>query len=133
MRNRLLLILLMVGTLVIFGLSACGQSPAQGNQTAGSGQDTQGNQTAQSIQNTQQAGANSSNTDASYIGEEKALSIALEKVPGATFEHIRINQEWDDGRTVYEGKISYNDMEYDFEIDATTGNIISWEAESIYD
>ena len=33
----------------------------------------------------------------------------------------------------YEVEIVYNAMEYDFEIDAYSGNIISWDSESIYD
>ena len=48
-------------------------------------------------------------------------------------EHIRIKQDYDDGRVIYEGKIIYQQMEYDFEIDSFTGNILDWEAESIYD
>lgn len=67
------------------------------------------------------------------VSLESAKQIALNKVPGAGVDHIRIKQEWDDGRTVYEGKIIYNQMEYDFEIDAATGNITDWDAESIYD
>ena len=39
----------------------------------------------------------------------------------------------EDGRTVYEGKFFYNEMEYEFEIDAQTGTILEWDAESIYD
>lgn len=64
---------------------------------------------------------------------ETAKQIALSKVAGATADHIRIKEDYDDGRLVYEGKIIYQQMEYDFEIDASTGNILDWEAESIYD
>ena len=35
----------------------------------------------------------------------------------------------DDGRQIYEGEIYYNRMEYEFEIDASTGTIIEWSAE----
>ena len=34
---------------------------------------------------------------------------------------------------MYEGKIVYNEREYEFDIDANTGEIVSWEEESIYD
>ena len=67
------------------------------------------------------------------VSLEAATQTALAQVPGAASEHIRIASAIDDGRSVYEGKIIYNDMEYDFEIDAATGNITEWEAESIYD
>lgn len=67
------------------------------------------------------------------ISQETATQTALERVPGATTEHIRIMLEMDDGRTYYEGTIIYDNMEYSFEIDANTGNIMEWEAESVFD
>ena len=36
----------------------------------------------------------------------------------------------DDGRLQYEVKIVYNNMEYDFDIDASTGSILSRDVES---
>ena len=86
-----------------------------------------------------QPAASAQNTAPSQASAGTAVSIdtarqtALARVPGATESHIRIHTDYDDGRTVYEGKIIYNSMEYDFEIDAATGNIIDWDAESIYD
>ena len=38
-----------------------------------------------------------------------------------------------DGRMTYEGKIVYNGMEYEFEVDAHSGTITDWDSESIYD
>ncbi len=77
----------------------------------------------------------SNNTgNGTVIGEAKAKSIALARVPGATESNIRkIKLDRDDGRMEYEVEIVYNAMEYDFEIDAYSGNIISWDSESIYD
>lgn len=72
-------------------------------------------------------------TGSASISIDTAKQTALAKVPGATDSNIRIQTDYDDGRTVYEGKIIYNEIEYDFEIDAATGRIIEWEAESIYD
>lgn len=63
------------------------------------------------------------------ISVDKARSIALAKVPGASANDIRIHLDRDDGRQIYEGEIYYNRMEYEFEIDASTGNIIEWSAE----
>ncbi len=63
---------------------------------------------------------------------ETAQQTALAQVPGATANNIRIYADYDDGRMTYEGKIIYNNIEYEFSIDANTGNIIEWEAESIY-
>ena len=68
------------------------------------------------------------------IGVEKAKSIALAKVPGAAAANVRkAHLDYDDGRAQYEVEIIYNTMEYDFEIDASTGAILSWDYDSIYD
>ena len=62
------------------------------------------------------------------ISEAQAISIVLKKVPGAGKEHIAsFGRDYDDGRWIYEGEIIYNGLEYDFEIDAMTGNILEWE------
>ena len=82
------------------------------------------------------ANPNPQNTTTSdnTVSETDAKAIALEKVPGATDADIReFKLEYDDGIKKYEGKIYYNSMEYEFEINAETGEIISWESESIYD
>lgn len=62
----------------------------------------------------------------------KAKEIALSKVSGATESDIReFEKERDDGKDKYEGKIYYGNNEYEFEIDARTGEIIKWETEAI--
>lgn len=73
---------------------------------------------------------NSSNSN-SMISKDKAMSIALAKVSGATSSNIYIELEKDDGRYTYEGEINFNNKEYEFEIDAYTGNILKWEVDSI--
>ncbi|HIW60237.1 MAG TPA: PepSY domain-containing protein [Candidatus Anaerobutyricum avicola] len=78
-------------------------------------------------------GSSNAGNNGDLISEKKARNIALDQVSGATENDIRIHQDNDDGRTVYEGTIVYNEMEYDFEIDAQTGDIIDWSSESIYD
>lgn len=65
--------------------------------------------------------------------EDEVKKIALAKVPGATENDIRLNLDRDDGKLRYEGKIIYDGMEYDFEIDAYSGAIQEWEAESVFD
>lgn len=59
------------------------------------------------------------------LGEAKAK--ALSRVPGAGDSNIHIRKDYDDGRLTYDGKIIYGGVEYDFEIDAATGNILEWE------
>ena len=55
----------------------------------------------------------------------------MSQVPGATDSDIRIQSDYDDGRAVYEGKIIYNEIEYEFEINAADGTILEWEAGSV--
>lgn len=70
-------------------------------------------------------------SDASVSIEAK--KIALDKVPGATEKDIHIGLDYEDGKSLYEGTIFYEQIEYEFEIDAQDGKIWSWEAESIWD
>ena len=39
------------------------------------------------------------------------------------------SKDYDDGRQKYEGDIIYNQKEYEFEIDADTGDFLKWEEE----
>lgn len=74
----------------------------------------------------------SANNNSKMITEKKAKELALSQVPGATENDIyEFEVDKDDGHTEYEGKILYNDMEYEFEIDAYSGAFRSWEAEPI--
>ncbi len=75
-----------------------------------------------------------SDSASGLITEARAKEIALAQVAGATAADIReFELDRDDGQVQYEGKIIYNGMEYEFEIDAYSGAIRSWDAESIYD
>ncbi len=65
--------------------------------------------------------------------KEQVRAIALAKVPGAAASDCTLSLDDEDGRLVYEGKIVYQGMEYEFEIDAHSGTILDWEAESIDD
>lgn len=68
------------------------------------------------------------------IDETKAKELILEKVPGAADADIReFRADTEDGKQVFEGKIIFNNTEYDFEIDAATGEFIKWEQEPVTD
>ena len=68
------------------------------------------------------------------ISEDAAKKIALARVPGATSGNIyKFKLDRDDGRWEYEGEIRYGAMEYEFTIDALTGDIIEWDADTLYD
>ncbi len=63
--------------------------------------------------------------------KEKALQTA--GVTADQASRMKIEQDWDDGRMVYEGEFVSGSMEYEFEIDGETGRILDWDEESIYD
>ena len=68
------------------------------------------------------------------IDEATAKLTAVNQVPGASTSDIYgWKLDYDDGRWEYEGKIIYNQMEFEFTIDAATGAVIEWDVESIYD
>lgn len=78
--------------------------------------------------------ATNSGDNAQTISADDARKLALEQVPGASLNDIKeFEVDYDDGRLEYEGKIYYNQMEYEFEIDGYSGAIRSWDVESIYD
>ncbi len=71
---------------------------------------------------------------ANDIGEKSAREIALKEISGATESDIReFRRDYDDGKTFYEGKIVIGNTEYEFEIDASNGNVVKWEKDSLHD
>ena len=91
-------------------------------------QDQTQNQT-QNQEQTQNQGTTTQSQPA--ISEEKAKNLALERVPGASAQDLRMQLEFDDGIQKYEGDIVYDGKEYDFEIDANTGTFLEWSEERI--
>lgn len=127
------------------GNSAQNSGAAQGTpsgQNAGAAQDnsqntqqTQNNAPAQGQQTGNGTNAPAGNNGAADVAVslEEATQIALDRVPGATEQDIRINYDYDDGCQRYEGDIIYQQTEYDFEIDANTGEVIEWSEENVRD
>ena len=66
------------------------------------------------------------------VSEATAKQTALARVSGATDKDIyEWKLDYDDGRPEYEGKIIYGGTEYEFTIDAASGNVTDWEAETL--
>lgn len=73
-----------------------------------------------------------SSDNSSDRGLVKARKTALAQVPGASESDIvKAHKDYDDGRQEYEVEIRYNGYEYEYEIDAETGNIISSDVDRI--
>lgn len=97
--------------------------------TSGAENTSGDSQTSGGTDSSDHSSGNSASVSDVSISLEEAQKIALERVPGATDRNISIELEMDDGWYIYEGDIEYNGMEYEFEIDADTGNILKWEEE----
>lgn len=61
---------------------------------------------------------------------EQARELVVNRAKGLTAEDVRIREDWDDGRLVYEGEAWCNNQEHEFEIDAATGEFLSWSVEN---
>ncbi len=66
-------------------------------------------------------------TSNQIISKTEAKKIVLAKLPGATDNQIRIHLDKEDGQYVYEGSILYDNLEYEFEIDAKSGDLKEWD------
>jgi len=107
----------------------------QNGQQNPAGQNGQQNQTGQNgQQQTDQHGGqthghsgSSQNAQADVqISAEEASQLALDRVPGAAAQDLKIELDYDDGYYKYEGDIIYDQKEYEFEIDANTGEFLEW-------
>ena len=63
------------------------------------------------------------------IGEAKAKEIALghAKKTEAEVTYVRAKRDYDDGRTVYDIEFYVSNAEYDYEVDAYTGDVLSYD------
>ena len=102
---------------------------SQGSQDQQNTDPADDGQAADSGNGTQSSSGNTGSTSGVAVTLEEAKNIALERVPGASAQNISIELDEDDGWYIYEGDIVYDGMEYEFEIDANTGNILKWEEE----
>ena len=69
--------------------------------------------------------------NSAYIGEEKAKQIAFNdaSVNANNVNLLKVEIDYDDGRLVYEVDFYSNNTEYDYEIDAKTGEILERDIE----
>lgn len=111
----------------------------QQNQNTQQDPDRQQNQNTQQNPDGQQSAENRQDSDIPQVQKEaqnlvrisleEASALALEQVPGATAQDLKIELDYDDAYYKYEGDIIYDQKEYEFEIDANTGEFLEWKEE----
>ena len=65
--------------------------------------------------------------------QAKAAALKQAGLDASQVSYIEAHLDYDDGRVLYEGKFYSGNMEYEFEVDGSTGALIDWDVESIYD
>ncbi len=65
----------------------------------------------------------------SPLSDSEAADLILDRVPGSTDNDLWIEADRDDGRMYYEIELTLEDVEYSFDIDAESGEIVSWDQE----
>ena len=81
---------------------------------------------------TPSASSSAATQSSSYIGEAKAKEVALNHagLTSSAVTFVRANLDWDNGRAEYEVEFYANGKEYDYDIDAVTGDIRSYDYEA---
>lgn len=64
------------------------------------------------------------NTSVISVDEAKEIALTDAKLNDITVEYIREKLDYDDGKAVYDLEFFYDNKEYDYEIDALSGEII---------
>ena len=76
---------------------------------------------------------NNATTASITVDEAKNIALTNANLTEDTVSLLRTEQEYDDGVLVYEIDFTHGDYEYDYKINANTGDIISYDRDSIYD
>lgn len=78
------------------------------------------------IENTSAVGTAS---DKAYIGVDRAISVAMEHAGINKFDakELEVELDYDDGKFIYEVEFYANGIEYEFDIHAVTGEVLTFE------
>ncbi len=60
------------------------------------------------------------------ISQKEAFNLIHREIPNLPSDNLQLQREHDDDRTEYEGKASFQGINYEFEIDADAGMISKW-------
>ena len=98
-------------------------------------QNNSNNNNSNGSNNSNSNNQNSLNNVTASISLDEAKNIAVTSA-GVDINSVKFTREeldHDNHTLVYELEFFYNNIEYDYEINATTGDIISYDKDSIYD
>ena len=83
------------------------------------------------VQNQQSANQSQSNSQKLSLEQAKSKAIADAKVSASAVTYTKAKLDYDDGALLYDIEFYTSTHEYDYEIDAKTGNILSRDVEAI--
>ena len=118
-RHGLLLFMLIASALIVTGCGAANAQPARDN--------NKGSTVTEAPSQPESSATKSSDTGtADRISLKDARTIALKDagVEAEKAQYIREKLDYDDGREIYDIEFCHENQEYDYEIDAVTGEIL---------
>ena len=116
--------------------SDAGGNTSSGDTTTGNANTGSSNTGSTNTGNTNTGNTNPGSSGTASITAERAQQIALSHagLSSSQVSFIRSKLDWDDGRRVYEVEFynTSNYTEYDYEIDASSGDILSYDHDAEY-
>ena len=116
--------------------SDAGGNTSSGDTTTGNANTGSSNTGSTNTGNTNTGNTNPGSSGTASITAERAQQIALNHagLSSSQVSFVRAHLDWDDGRQVYEVEFynTSNYTEYDYEIDASSGDILSYDHEAEY-
>ncbi len=102
--------------------------------TNGITDDNNSNNSNSNSNNSSTNGSTNNATTASIpLDEAKNIALTHANLTEDAVSLLRTEQEYDDGVLVYEIDFTSGDYEYDYKINANTGEVVSYDRDSIYD
>ena len=116
--------------------SDAGGNTSSGDTTTGNANTGSSNTGSTNTGNTNTGNTNPGSSGTASITAERAQQIALNHagLSSSQVSFVRAHLDWEDGRRVYEVEFynTSNYTEYDYEIDASSGDILSYDREAEY-
>ena len=127
------LVLMIIGLMSVFAMTGCSSDQESAAAEAENTAVTEEMATEEPLIDASEALGDNQNED--VISEDKAKIIALEDAgfSESDVEYLNVVLDRDDGRTEYDIDFQKGELEYEYTLDAVTGDILESETDSIYD